>query len=561
MLDFLPASKAEPVVLIDHTEADDIYRLLVMELAAQEGKLDLAAQTAMDLARDKKMPRMAKRAMHFYLAASQPQKANAAARLWSQLAPGDEEAAAATLALSANNGDTQGIVKALRERVSGARNKERALYQAASIVARMKNKQEALDVFAKVIRGNGDKLSVAQLLLSDFAAQAGNEVLAWNAARKSLSLNPDSDAAAERVMRYGVRLDHDRAMALIRQFITGHPNIRQVRLLYISQLVEDKQFEAALADLKRMQKSFPEDFDLLYLEAQVNYQAKRYPAARTLLNQFLQVQEQRRDALSDEQTDAQGQATDARLLYAQIYEDEGNYRQAIAQLEKIDESAMAPQIRMKQAALLGKLGQLQKAMALLDDIRTDTESDKAIVQLAGAQILVDAGRTDRAVARLVAADKSLPDNAAIKYDLAMLYEKQGKLVDMERLLRRVMALKPDSPDAFNALGYVFADRSSNLDEAQTLLDRALQLAPANPFILDSMGWLQYRLGNLALAMQYLESAFELSPQADIAAHLADVYWQSGDRKKARDMLKQGRQLDGENPTLKETLKRLGVRSK
>lgn len=561
MLDFLPASKAEPVVLIDHTEADDIYRLLVMELAAQEGKLDLAAQTAMDLARDKKMPRMAKRAMHFYLAASQPQKANAAARLWSQLAPGDEEAAAATLALSANNGDTQGIVKALRERVSGARNKERALYQAASIVARMKNKQEALDVFAKVIRGNGDKLSVAQLLLSDFAAQAGNEVLAWNAARKSLSLNPDSDAAAERVMRYGVRLDHDRAMALIRQFITGHPNIRQVRLLYISQLVEDKQFEAALADLKRMQKSFPEDFDLLYLEAQVNYQAKRYPAARTLLNQFLQVQEQRRDALSDEQTDAQGQATDARLLYAQIYEDEGNYRQAIAQLEKIDESAMAPQIRMKQAALLGKLGQLQKAMALLDDIRTDTESDKAIVQLAGAQILVDAGRTDRAVARLVAADKSLPDNAAIKYDLAMLYEKQGKLVDMERLLRRVMALKPDSPDAFNALGYVFADRNSNLDEAQTLLDRALQLAPANPFILDSMGWLQYRLGNLALAMQYLESAFELSPQADIAAHLADVYWQSGDRKKARDMLKQGRQLDGENPTLKETLKRLGVRSK
>ena len=561
MLDFLPASKAEPVVLVDHTEADDIYRLLVMELAAQEGKLDLAAQTAMDLARDKKMPRMAKRAMHFYLAASQPQKANTAARLWSQLAPGDEEAAAATLALSANNGDTQGIVKALRERVSGARNKERALYQAASIVARMKNKQEALDVFTKVIRDNGDKLSVAQLLLSDFASQAGNEVLAWNAARKSLSLNPDSDAAAERVMRYGVRLDHDRAMALTRQFIAGHPNIRQVRLLYISQLVEDRKFEAALADLKRMQKSFPEDFDLLYLEAQVNYQAKRYPAARALLNQFLQVQEQRRDALSDEQTDAQGQATDARLLYAQIYEDEGNYRQAIAQLEKIDESAMAPQIRMKQAALLGKLGQLQKAMALLDDIRTDTESDKAIVQLAGAQILVDAGRTDRAVARLAEADRKLPDNAAIKYDLAMLYEKQGNLVNMERLLRRVMVLKPDSPDAFNALGYVFADRNSNLDEAQTLLDRALQLAPANPFILDSMGWLQYRLGNLALAMQYLESAFELSPQADIAAHLADVYWQSGERKKARDMLKQGQRLDRENPTLKETLKRLGVRSK
>ncbi|MGH8813943.1 MAG: tetratricopeptide repeat protein, partial [Advenella sp.] len=120
---------------------------------------------------------------------------------------------------------------------------------------------------------------------------------------------------------------------------------------------------------------------------------------------------------------------------------------------------------------------------------------------------------------------------------------------------------PDSPDAYNALGYVFADQNINLEQAQTLLDKAVQLAPGNPFILDSMGWLQFRLGNDALASQYLENAFELSPQADIAAHLAEIYWSGGDKKRARALLKQGWQLDKENPTLKETLKRLGVRLK
>ncbi len=561
MLDFLSNEQATPVVLVNHTEADDIYRLLIMEIAAQEGKIDLAAETAMDLARERKIPRLAKRAMHLYLAASQPREASGAAKLWSQLAPGDEEAVAATLALSASNGDTDGIVKALRERIAVAGNKDRALYQAAAVVARMKDKQEALKVFKEVIHKNGDTSSVAHMLLSDLAFQANNPVLAWEAAHQSLLLDPDSDAAAERVLQYGVKINGKLAMSLGRKFIDAHPNIRRVRLLYISQLVDEGKFDTALADLKRMRKTFPEDFDLLYLEAQVNYQAKHYKTARARLNEFLEVQGQRRAALSDAETDAQSQSTDARLLYAQIYEDEGNYRQAIAQLEKIDESVAMPQIRMKQAALYGKLGNLNKALALLAGIRSDTKEDKIIVELAASQVLATAGRTDRAVARLVQADKALPDSPAIKYDLAMLYERQGNIVKMETLLRQVMALRPESPDAYNALGYVFADQNINLDQAQVLLDKAVQLAPGNPFILDSMGWLQFRLGNHALASQYLESAFELSPQADIAAHLAEIYWSDGQKKRARTLLKKGWELDRENPTLTETLKRLGVRFK
>src|SRR5690606_16446830 len=139
----------------------------------------------------------------------------------------------------------------------------------------------------------------------------------------------------------------------------------------------------------------------------------------------------------------------------------------------------------------------------------EEEDDAVRIRLTQALIYRNAGKADQAIRYLRQADNDMPRNALIKYELAMMYEQQGSFEEMETLLREVIALKPSSPEAYNALGYVFADRNMHLDEAQLLLDRAVALAPDNPFILDSMGWLQFRLGNLELALEYLENAFEL----------------------------------------------------
>ncbi|MBK1781666.1 tetratricopeptide repeat protein [Advenella sp. WQ 585] len=557
-LDFIPAYKLKPVQLVDHTNADDIFSLLVVEFAIQDEKFELAAQAAFDFAKEKNDVQMAKKAMQLYLASSSSQKAADAARLWYKLDPDNEEASATALALAASNGETEGLVNALRLRLQQAKNKEQAIYQTASIVARMNDKKMALDVYEKTVEGLVDDQSTSFMLMADLAYQVNELEKAWQSSLKALELDAASDASAERVLQYGRENHKKEAMEIVGNFIQTNANARRLRLLYISEMVNDKQFDAAIHELKKMEKTFPEDFDLLYMEAQVYYQAKKLAQAKKLLKQFLDVQIQRRAALSDAETDAQGQAADARIMLAQIYEEEQNYRAAISQLEKIDEPGAQMQIKMQIAVLHGKNGNEAKATAMLQSLKPEEEEDAVRIRLMQAFIYRNAGKADQAIRYLQQADKEMPKNALIKYELAMMYEQQGSFAEMETLLREVISLKPSSPDAYNALGYVFADQNMHLEEAQLLLDRAVALAPESPFILDSMGWLQFRLGNLELAFEYLENAFELSEQADIAAHLGEVLWVKGEKDKARDIFMKGRELEKQNETLEDTIKRLGI---
>lgn len=557
-LDFIPAYKLKPVQLVDHTNADDIFSLLVVEFAIQDEKFELAAQAAFDFAKEKNDVQMAKKAMQLYLASSSGQKAADAARLWYKLDPDNEEASATALALAASNGETEGLVNALRLRLQQAKNKEQAIYQTASIVARMNDKKMALDVYEKAVEGVVDDQSTSFMLMADLAYQVNELEKAWQSSLKALELDAASDASAERVLQYGRENHKKEAMKIVGNFIQTNANARRLRLLYISEMVSDKQFDAAIHELKKMEKTFPEDFDLLYMEAQVYYQAKKPAQAKKLLKQFLDVQIQRRAALSDAETDAQGQAADARIMLAQIYEEEQNYRAAISQLEKIDEPGAQMQIAMQIAVLHGKNGNEAKATTMLQSLKPEEEEDAVRIRLMQAFIYRNAGKADQAIRYLQQADKEMPKNALIKYELAMMYEQQGSFAEMETLLREVISLKPSSPDAYNALGYVFADQNMHLEEAQLLLDRAVALAPESPFILDSMGWLQFRLGNLELAFEYLENAFELSEQADIAAHLGEVLWVKGEKDKARDIFMKGRKLEKQNKTLEDTIKRLGI---
>jgi Flp pilus assembly protein TadD len=141
----------------------------------------------------------------------------------------------------------------------------------------------------------------------------------------------------------------------------------------------------------------------------------------------------------------------------------------------------------------------------------------------------------------------------------MLAEKLNNLPEMERLLRQVIATKPDYHHAYNALGYSLADRGQRLPEARQLIQKALEFAPGDPFISDSLGWVEFRMGNKAEALRILEAAYKIRPDAEIAAHLGEVLWSAGERDKAQVIWKEGLLLNAENETLQETLKRLRVK--
>jgi Flp pilus assembly protein TadD len=178
--------------------------------------------------------------------------------------------------------------------------------------------------------------------------------------------------------------------------------------------------------------------------------------------------------------------------------------------------------------------------------------------LAEAQVLRDAKLWSDANTVLAQANKKFPDDVDLIYEQSMMFEKLNKLADMERLLRRVIELKPDHQHAYNALGYSLAERNVRLPEARTLIRKALDLSPGEPSITDSLGWVEYRLGNRTEAVRLLREAYKGQPDAEIAAHLGEVLWVTGQTDEARRVWREARQRDAANDVLRETLARLRV---
>ncbi len=537
---------------------DIFYRVLAAEIAAQRGMYGSAAATLVNLARETGDPRLAHRALEFQLAGGNLAGALDAARVWARLAPYDSEATSTELALAAANGQTAGLAQALRTRIDAAPDKATAIAQALGVLSRMNDRRLALRILDESLSDKVRRLPVAHAALADVANAAGDYERAASEARAALAADPASEAAAQRVLEYGSKVDPVAAQAAARAYAARYPDARKLRLMLAGQLAERGDYDAALAELQAMSRRSPEDFDLYFMQAQLAYRAGRLDQARGLLGQYLQVQDQRQQASIPGSTDADAAATDARVLLARIAEDQGRYDEAIGHLDRIDDPSMRFSAHMRQATLRARQGRIDDALAMIDAAEPRDDDERVLAILTKAQVLRDGERLDQAIAMLEEADRAMPDTVEVKYELAMLYERRGRFDRLEQLLRQVIALDPDHAHAYNALGYTLADRNQRLSEALDLITQALELSPDDPFILDSMGWVKFRLGEPGSAVEYLQRAYAQRPEADIGAHLAEVLWSQGRRDRAVELLREAYRKDPGNRTVQDTLKRLGV---
>ncbi|MDH4391682.1 MAG: tetratricopeptide repeat protein, partial [Aquabacterium sp.] len=267
----------------------------------------------------------------------------------------------------------------------------------------------------------------------------------------------------------------------------------------------------------------------------------------------------------DEDDDAPGSTsggprdlTQAWLLLAQAAEQRNDLRGAEAWLAKVENPQRVLEVQARRAGLMARQGQVKEARALIQAVPERTGDDARAKLVAEAQLLRDVKRWQDAATVLAAASQRFPDDTDLIYEQAMVEEKLDRLAEMERLLRRVIALKPEHPHAHNALGYSLADRNLRLDEARSLILRALELAPGDPFITDSLGWVEFRLGNRDAALRLLRQAYAARPDTEIAAHLGEVLWAAGQRDEARRIWQEARGRDASNEVLRETLARLKV---
>jgi tetratricopeptide (TPR) repeat protein len=250
--------------------------------------------------------------------------------------------------------------------------------------------------------------------------------------------------------------------------------------------------------------------------------------------------------------------TQAWLMLAQAAELQGDFKGAEDWLSKVQMPQRALEVQVRRASLLARQGRLAEGVELIRSAPAGSEDEARAKVLAEVQLLREARQWAQASAVLSEANQRFVDDPDLLYEQSMMEEKLNNVAEMERLLRRVIALRPDHHHAHNALGFSLADRGLRLPEAKALIEHALELAPGEPFITDSLGWVEYRMGNQAEAIKQLTRAYQSRPDPEIAAHLGEVLWVSGQRDEARRVLREGTRRDQANDVLRETVTRLKV---
>ena len=552
----LSARSIGPKALPDvDLSAEILFQVLASEIAAQRGAFGPATSTSLELARNTRDPRLARRAVEFALAGGDLLRALEAAQTWAELDPADVEARQTALSLAAAAGRVEGMGSALRARISDAQDKATAIAEARRVVARLEDKRRALEILEEALV-DVRNLPEAHIALARVAAAAGDNARALREALAALEARPDSEAAAMLALQMGIESEPERAVARARAFIATHGESRNLRIMLARALASLKDYDGARSELQALARANPEDFEVLYMQGVLAYQTQRLSEADEYLRQYLDIHEQR--VSGGRRRAPLPEADNALFLRVQIAEDEKRYDDAFNLLDKIDDPEAAIPARLRQAVLRGKQGRVDEARKILALIDPRSVREGTQVALTEAQILRSAGQRDEAVRVLEAANERYPDTPDLLYDLAMLYEQQNRIDEMESRLRRVIAIKPDHAHAYNALGYSLADRNIRLAEAKRLIERALNLAPDDPFIMDSMGWVYYRLGDNARALSYLERAYRLRPDAEIAVHLGEVLWATGEQERARQLWREAQAKDPSNAVLKGTLVRLDV---
>jgi tetratricopeptide (TPR) repeat protein len=327
---------------------------------------------------------------------------------------------------------------------------------------------------------------------------------------------------------------------------------------YARVLLNTQRYAESSAQLNQITTEKPDYAQAWLIKGLLEVQNKQNAAAEKSLRQFVQLETAKPTSLADTEDGKRG-VTQAYLALAEIAEKDKDYAKAKAWLDRIDDAQEMVGVQSRRAALLARQGRLAEARALIQGLPATGATEVRAKISAEVQLLRDNKQYQAAYDVLRDALNANPQDLDFVYDQAMIAEKLGRPDEMERLLRQTIASKPDYHHAYNALGYSLADRNVRLPEARQLILKALEYAPGDPFISDSLAWVEFRSGNMLEALKILRQAYMDKPDAEIAAHLGEVLWTVGERTQAVAIWKEGMALNSDNETLLETLKRLRVR--
>ncbi|UUC94672.1 MULTISPECIES: tetratricopeptide repeat protein [Comamonas] len=536
--------------------AELFYEILVGEMAAQEGALTDAQALMMEAARSSNNEKLYRRATELAVQSRSGDRALRNARAWLEAYPESRDANRAVLRILVVMNRIADSASYLRREVelTPQANRSATFLAITQLYNNASDKPLAADVVEQALEidfkdpKNGP---MAWAAIGHMRLIADQKPAALQALQNGAKLSPESGAVALLAMEL-LESGSAEVEPLVKRYLEKNHS-PQLRLTYARVLQGQKRNADAKNQLQFITREAPEFPEAWVMLANLQLQDGELDAADVSLTQF--------SSLLPKLPEGVGRAAGESQLYllrADLAEKRQRYDEADIYLQRIPDAANLLSVQARRADLLARQGKVKEARALIQAIPANGPNQKRLKQIAEVQLLRDTGLHKEAYALQAQLLSQAPDDVELAYDTALLAERAGNFSEMERLLRDIIKRKPDFKHAYNALGYSYADRGIKLEEAQTLIQTALDMQPGDPFITDSLAWVHFRRGNLDEAEKLLEQAYATRQDAEIAAHLGEVLWAQGKQERAQLIWRQGMKADSSNDTLLETLKRLKV---
>ncbi|MBT9526774.1 MAG: tetratricopeptide repeat protein [Rhizobacter sp.] len=561
-------TEAPSTVANSSLDAPLFYQLIIGEMELRSGQPGTAYQVLLDAARKTRDEALFRRATEVALQARAGDQALAATQAWRAALPDSLEAVRYQLQLLIGLNRPGDTVEPLRTllKLTPAAERPAVISSLPRLFDRGTDKTQSAKRLEQVLQPSlaaPETRVAAQVALGRAWLGAGDNAKALELARSAHALDPAAESAA--LLGLELMASTPAAESIVTTHLQARPASTPIRMVYARILSGAQRYADAVPQLEAVTLGDKPPAAAWLTLGALHLELKHPREATTVLNQYLQRVQAGTvappvpddDDDNDAATPDQG-TTQAYLLLSQAAEQLKDYAGAEAWLAKVTNPQRALDVQARRASLLAKQGKLKQGRELIRRAPEKTAEDARAKLLAEAQLLRDVKQWGEANTVLATANQKFPDDADLLYEQSMMVEKLNRMDEMEKLLRRVIELKPDHHHAYNALGYSLADRNLRLPEARELIQKALALAPGEPFITDSLGWVEYRLGNRDEALRLLQQAYKSRPDVEIGVHLGEVLWMSGQRDEARRILREVRTKDNTNDVLKETLARLRV---
>ena len=538
-----PESRSEEAPVLPNIELSDelLYEFLLTEIASQRGNVAIAVQGSSDMAKKTRDPRLAMRAAQLALQAGQLDKAIEALKIWREVDPASPMAmrmyASALLRSGRLDEARQELVSVLK---ADQANAGHIFYQIYQMLASYPDKDAALRFMLELAQPY-PRVAEAHWAVAQLAQASGDEKLALDEARLARSLRPEWDTAVSLEAFLLKKSEPQQGLGLLRRYLSGHPDAQEIRLQYARALLEQKQYREARDQFQLLADENPDNPETAFAIALISLQLKDFKGAEDHLKQALNK------GRKDQNT--------VRYYLGQLGEAKQSNDEAIEHYRQVKggEYQFAAQIRI--AFLLNKSGRFDEAIQQLHQIQPTDNQQRVQLISVEAQFLREANRLSEAYQVLQNGLVKLPNHPDLLYGTAMLADMLGKPDVFEQLMRKLIQIQPDHAHAYNALGYGLLERNERIPEAMQLVEKALQLAPDDPAIMDSVGWGYYRSGKLDESVKMLRRSFAGSPDPEIAAHLGEVLWMRGDKAEARKIWQDSLKDNPDNVKLQAAIKK------